>query len=207
MLLLSRATCTASARLKVQLEPGERLLWSGQPKQGLALRSTDWFMVPFSLLWGGFAIFWELEALDPFVTSPNPVNLVMALFGIPFVLVGLYMMFGRFFADSRARAKTYYGVTDQRAIIVSGLFSRQVTSLPYRSMPQVTINVRPDRSGTITFGQPNSLALMSEGTPWPGADLANGPLLQPDRECERCVSPDPRCPGHASASKGSERVG
>jgi hypothetical protein len=153
-----------------ELEPNERLLWSGQPKQGLLLRSSDWYTIPFSLLWGGFAIFWELGVLGVFGTTGNPASIVMALFGIPFVLAGLYLMVGRFFVDSRVRAKTYYGVTDQRAMIVSGLLSRKVTSLPFRAMPQVTLTERSDGSGTLTFGQPPPFAFMSEGLNWPGME-------------------------------------
>jgi len=160
-----------------ELEPGERLLWSGQPKQGLLLRSNDWFMIPFSLLWGGFAIFWELGVLGLVATTGKPMSLVMALFGIPFVLVGLYLIVGRFFVDARIRARTYYGVTDQRAIIVSGLLSRRVTSLPFKSMPQVTLTERSDRSGTITFGPPVPFAFMSEGLNWPGTEGRMAPTF------------------------------
>ncbi|MBT8469531.1 MAG: PH domain-containing protein [Deltaproteobacteria bacterium] len=125
-------------------------------------------MIPFSLLWGGFAISWELGVLDMAAKTGQPMGFVMALFGIPFVLVGLYLIAGRFFVDSHMRAKTHYGVTDQRAVIVSGLLSRKVTSLPFKSMPQVTLTERSDGSGTITFGQPVPFAFMSEGLNWPG---------------------------------------
>ena len=127
-------------------------------------------MIPFSFLWGGFAISWELGVLGHVATTDQPMSIVMALFGIPFVLVGVYLIVGRFFVDSRMRSKTYYGVTDQRAMIVSGLLPRRVTSLPFKNMPQVTLTERSDRSRTITFGQPVPFAFMSDGLNWPGTE-------------------------------------
>ena len=89
------------------LDPGEKLLWSGQPKQGMRLQAGDAFMIPFSLLWGGFAIFWEIAALGigfsphgraaTTAKEPNFIAYIFPLWGIPFVLMGLYMIFGRFF--------------------------------------------------------------------------------------------------------------
>ena len=38
---------------------GERMVWWGQPAQGLLFTSKDWFMVPFSLMFLGFSVFWE----------------------------------------------------------------------------------------------------------------------------------------------------
>jgi hypothetical protein len=78
--------------------------------------------------------------------------LIMKLWGIPFVLIGLFMVFGRFFLDARLRKKTFYAVTTERIIVIGGLRSRQVRSLQLRTLTDIGLNERSDGSGTITFG-------------------------------------------------------
>ena len=45
----------------------------------------------------------------------------------PFVLVGLYMIFGRFFIDAAQRNRTWYGITNRRLIIAKSLFNRSIS--------------------------------------------------------------------------------
>ena len=135
------------------LDPGERLLWSGQPKQGLRLQASDALMIPFSLMWGGFAIFWEASVLGLIPLSnhgthpPHPAPIFMAIFGIPFVLIGLYMIIGRFFFDAMSRKKTWYGVTDRRLIVLKSIFSSSVNSFDYANLPNLNLVERGDHSG------------------------------------------------------------
>jgi hypothetical protein len=108
----------ADSVIREDLRRDERLLWSGQPPQGMRLRAADAFLIPFSIIWGGFAIFWETMV----VVKGAP--LFFMAWGIPFVIVGLYLIFGRFWVDARQRVQTYYALTDSRVIIISGIFSR-----------------------------------------------------------------------------------
>lgn len=75
--------------------PDERPLWVGQPDPSKHFSSADRFLVPFSLLWASFAVFWEVSAI--FVQpSGESTRLFFPLFGLFFVVMGLYFVFGRF---------------------------------------------------------------------------------------------------------------
>jgi hypothetical protein len=146
-----------------QLSSGERLVWSGQPRTGLRFRGQDLFLVPFSLLWGGFAIFWETTV----ITTHAPF--FFKLWGIPFVLIGLYVIAGRFFVDARSRSQTYYGITTERIVIVSDLFSRRIKSLNLRTLTDVSLTEHADGSGTISFGPTYPMSHFFPTGPWPGS--------------------------------------
>jgi hypothetical protein len=119
-------------------------------------------MVPFSVLWCGFAIFWERSVIH---TDAPPFFM---LWGIPFVLAGLYITVGRFFVDARRRANTTYAVTSDRVIISSGIVTPSIKSLNLATLSDITLDERRDGTGTITFGPANPLMAMYGGMPWPG---------------------------------------
>src|SRR5436190_24226654 len=91
--------------LRPHLSSDEKLIWTGKPRTGVLFRSSDAFLIPFSLLWCGFAVFWETMVLSTGFAFP------FALVGIPFVLIALYITVGRFFIDVKRRANTVYGIT------------------------------------------------------------------------------------------------
>jgi hypothetical protein len=154
------------------LDPGENLLWSGQPKQGVRLQAADVFMIPFSLLWGGFAFFWEASVLG--LTPPtnrhhlpnSGVSLFMSLWGIPFCLVGIYIIFGRFFLDAFARSKTWYGITNKRVLVLKSGFTSQLNSIDYVNLTNLNLVERKDNSGDILFDMPSPFSAWA-GTGWP----------------------------------------
>ena len=164
----------ATTSVQFALDRGERQLWAGIPRQGVVLRATDAFMIPFSVLWTGFAIFWEVLAVR------DSGSLLFALWGVPFVTVGLYFVIGRFWLDARRRARTTYAVTSERVIIHSGGFSPSTTSLNLSRLSDLTLAERPDGSGTIRFGPVPPFAGMYEGTAWPGVPRVPAFELIPD---------------------------
>jgi hypothetical protein len=158
--------------LRPELGSGEKLLWSGQPRSGLRLRGADALLIPFSLMWGGFAIFWEVSAFN------RHAPLFFRLWGLPFVLIGLYLIAGRFFVDAWQRGRAYYGLTNQRVLLVSSGFQRQVKSLSLKTLPEVTLTERGDRSGTIAFGATPPMYGWLAGSSWPGAGKQLAPSFE-----------------------------
>jgi len=152
-----------SEDIRRELGAGEQVVWSGRPRQGLVLRSSDALAIPFSLIWCGFAIFWEHGV----VTSNAPA--FFALWGIPFVLAGLYMVVGRFFFDARQRARTFYAVTSERILIISGVFSRKIKSLSLRTLTDVSLTESRNGEGDIAFGAQNTFPSFFGNSGWPGA--------------------------------------
>ena len=151
------------------MDSGENLLWAGRPKGGFLLRLSDVIMIPFSVFWCGFAIFWTIGAsgvLEASEGGATPINYTFPLFGLPFVIVGLYFVLGRFFVDKSQREKTTYGVSSERVIMKSGLFSSTVKSLSLSTLSEITLKERNDRSGTITFGASQPMSAMFEGMNW-----------------------------------------
>ena len=165
---------TTTVSVQFNLDRGERQVWAGQPKQGLVLRASDTYMIPFSLLWAGFAVFWEASVLR--TNAPG----FFALWGIPFVLMGLYITVGRFFLDAYRRARTTYAVTSERVLINMRGFSASTKSLNLATLSDITLNERSDGTGTITFGPTNPLAQMYGGTWWPGLQQTPSFEMIPD---------------------------
>ena len=160
-----------SAELRQHLDVGENLLWSGKPKAGIVFTNADIFLIPFSLLWCGFAIFWLMTTIG--VGAP----LFFTLFGIPFVIIGLFIVFGRFLIDQKRRSNTIYGLTEKRVIIKSGVFSKKVRSLSVSNLTDIECNEKIDGFGTVSFGPKNPMMIWGNGMNWwPG--IKSNPELE-----------------------------
>ena len=146
------------------LDSNEKLIWTGQPKKGIVFRTADLFLIPFSLFWCGFAIFWFVSAL----LSGVPF---FALFGVPFVIIGLIFVFGRFIIDAKQRANTFYALTEERIIIKSGIYKISIKSLNLKTLSDIELEEKSNSSGTISFGPKYRLMYWRNGLNWmPGAN-------------------------------------
>jgi hypothetical protein len=114
--------------------------------------SADLFLVPFSIMWGGFAVFWEGTA----IASGAP--LFFMVWGIPFVAMGCYVVFGRFVFKRRKKLRTAYGLTADRALVAVG--DTTLYESPLKSVPRSMRRSRDGDHVSITFGnQPGRSAM------------------------------------------------
>ena len=153
----------AAQKIQPELFSGETIYWAGTPNPGVIFHSDDWTTIPFSLLWGGFAIFWEAGVLGYWDGSskPGPNSTFMVIWGIPFVLAGQYFIWGRFLHDAWLKRHTYYAVTDRRVLAMREGWSRNtfMTFLDHIS----SIEREGSSNGTLWFG-PKLPLIGSRGT-------------------------------------------
>ena len=133
------------------LDRGEKLLWEGAPAGGLKFKISDIFQSFFGLFFLGFSIFWIVMASSMSSNFDRGPGALFPLFGLPFVAVGAYLVFGRFFWKAWVRSKTRYALTDKRAIIATNTFSRKLQSYPIG--PGTRIDYEPGEQATLWFAE------------------------------------------------------
>jgi len=126
-----------------RLRPGEELIWCGAPDRTALLSPQDSYLIPFSVIWLSFACFWE------FGVSQTGAGLFPQLWGIPFICLGLYMVAGRFVYKAISHTRTAYGVTGDRALIIT---SRTFRDLPLAGMPISVQRSRDGRRASVVMG-------------------------------------------------------
>ena len=134
-----------------QMGAGEKILWSGKPRQGFFFRLFDVAFIPVGLFVAGLSGY---GAYDKF--SRGDTAILSEFNDVVMALLGLYWLFGRFIVDALQRARTYYAVTDHQIFIVFGLFKRKVTCLSLPDLSEVSLSEAWRGRGTIFFRKPNS---------------------------------------------------
>lgn len=134
-----------------RLLPGERIVWRGAPGGGILFSPSDIVMVPFSLVWCGFAIFWTVEATATHVLD------FFTLWGAMFVCIGVYFVAGRFLVDAWVRRGTAYAVTDRRILIARGAPFGKFIAVGLSRLPDISLSERRDGRGTVRFGAEMSM--------------------------------------------------
>lgn len=127
------------------LDQDERILWQGQPVDRLRIEFGTPFEPLFFTFFTGFSVFWMVMA--------SRAGGLFWTFGLLFFVVGSYSLFGQHFWKRHVRARTFYTLTDRRALIATEVWGR-------RSLKSYPIG--KDTIVELTDGAPGSVFFATE---------------------------------------------
>ncbi|HZS27990.1 MAG TPA: hypothetical protein VFB76_12235 [Candidatus Angelobacter sp.] len=145
---------TNTVAFQSELLRNESLLWAGQPERRIIFHKEDLLAIPCSLLWGCFAIVFELVT---FVAGKSSHTWWLgAIWGTPFVIAGQYLIWGRFLYVNWKKSRTFYAVTTERILIKKMKWKgRTVCSLDLCNLGVVQTSMESDGIGTLQFDYPH----------------------------------------------------
>ena len=126
------------------LEDGERILWQGRPDPGIRFEAEDLPQTLMGLFMAAFALFWMWNAAMG--------GIVFALFGSIFLVIGGRQALQGNVIAAYIRSRTWYTLTDRRAIIATDMpvQGRRLTSYPLT--PETEAQLVDGDPGSILFG-------------------------------------------------------
>lgn len=133
-----------------ELDTGEIITWVEQPIARF-FSAPSIGIILFGIPWTSFALFWMWGALGfqvpNFQNGIQPEHL-FALFGLPFVLIGVLMLSSPYWQWQTMR-NTVYLITDKRAIIIQGSSSTTIRSFSPDQIKDLYRRESQDGSGDI----------------------------------------------------------
>jgi len=106
-------------------------------------------MSVFGLFFLGFSAVWVGMATQ--MNTGEMIGYVFPLFGMPFVLVGLWLVVGHWFFDAYRRKKTRYALTSKRANIARTVFGHRMES--YEIKANAPLSLVEGSTDTVNFAE------------------------------------------------------
>jgi len=139
-----------SSRIQPYLSFGESILWCGTPLERVRFRIKDNPTFLFGIPFLAFAIFWTLTAASA-SSGGGAIGSVFPLFGIPFILVGVSMVFISPYRNVRNRNNAVYAITDKKVYILYDNQRQRLISYEFSQLSNVTLEITGDNIGNIKF--------------------------------------------------------
>lgn len=125
-------------KLKQEYLNNEELLWFGKAEAPAYFSRADWLLIPLTLIIGGIMLMYVYSSIVMMVRGQS---ISFALSGITFLLIGLYLIFGRIWYRHKRIKRLVYAVTSERVIVLDTLRAVITLSLPLPEvLPRVTKN-------------------------------------------------------------------
>jgi hypothetical protein len=120
------------------------VLWRGKPERRPFVFRT-W---PLSIF-GGVLVLASLSYEVVVLTTEAPD--LLALVGLPFFLIALYMAVGHFFVTGREWRNTEYLVSERQVLIRHGILQPSITSYSLHGLPLTVVEMHGPDIGNLMF--------------------------------------------------------
>lgn len=144
----------------VQLQEGEKILWTGRSQKGHFFSHGDFMFIPYSLFVGGFLLYCE------FLLLTNSAPLMFQALGACIGLIGLYWIVGRLFYRVYKLSKSRYIITSIRVIESYDSPWLRQKEMSLTAFDKMVKYVEDKGTGTLLFGahHPAILYRVNTGT-------------------------------------------
>ncbi len=163
--------------IKTHLQPGEEILWEGQSLQQsrIALNKSGMLWLGFSILWVAMAII-----MTSFIKTADATGmffkLVFPLFGLPFIAIGIFMVFIVPAKQRKIDSSTYYYVTNERIIInIDTVKTHVFNSIYIKNLNNVHLTENQDNTCNIMF----SPSILSNRYSYPAVSSSENSFAEP----------------------------
>ncbi len=142
-----------NAPIRRELSAGEQIVWSGRPRQGVRATFEQRGCAQFVVI--AFLLFWLLAVasltLRHLWDDEGHFDPGALLGGFVMVTVGSACLAFAVGYDAVDRAHTFYGLTNRRIILITGILRPSVWSYPLHQLQRIEVEVQDDGHGTILF--------------------------------------------------------
>lgn len=115
--------------IKEKYFKNDKVLWEGAPKKVPVFTKSDFLLIPFSIIFGGFLLAYAIiSAIMMFAGH----GILFSLVGITFLLIGLYVIFIRFWYRKKRVTREVYFVTNRRVFAFDTMRDDVLFDIPLR---------------------------------------------------------------------------
>ncbi len=137
--------------VKPYLDSDEDVLWCDKPTKILVFSTADIFTTMFGFVWLSFSIFWTVTAFMATNDADDAVFSIFPVFGLPFVFIGMYLLFFRYVISAIQRKRMIYAITNKRVLIVHTGRKQYVQEYRYTDISNVQMKCDNNDVGSIFF--------------------------------------------------------
>ena len=163
----------AAEKIQLELFPGEKLLWSDRPTQGIRFRRSDAWALGIGILFLMLLVLLLLFTLGmipiPSYVEGNSQENPRVACGFWCILLLPLVAFlcgGGLYLNARLRRHLFYGITNERILIVRDLRGgrHSLISMRLQDVPHMSLTTESDETGSLFFAVGSSASSQSAGS-------------------------------------------